>query len=453
MIYNKYYQHVIIRVILITVNSILLAFSITHIHDLLLILNLVLILGLQVYLLIRTMNKTNTNLAAFFSALENSDAMVSIQYRDYNRSYVRLIDQLNKVLARFNQLRIENEKQFYYLKAVVDHIGIGLIVCDMSGNVEILNDSGRKLLNMKQIKRLTDLNIYQDNLAFTLLNLGPGRQKMFRLSIAGQSLPIAFKVNDYRLSEKTVRILSFQNIKNELDSQELESWQKLIRVLTHEIMNSTGPISSSVDTVKEFLLNEKTGEIRDIKEIDQETIYDILNGIEIIKERSVGLAEFVRDFKSLTVNLQIVPKNFKATELFSHIRFLLTDEMKTRDIEFSIEVFPYNLEILADLKLIEQVVLNLVHNSMDAVNKIPEKRIRLKAFRNIHNQVLIQVIDNGQGIPADLIEKIFVPFFTTKEMGSGIGLSISRQIIQMHGGSISVKSDSLETCFEISFAE
>jgi len=275
---------------------------------------------------------------------------------------------------------------------------------------------------------------------------------LFRLTIAGYAQPVAFAVNDHRFADKTTRIISFQNIRNELDVQELESWQKLIRVLTHEIMNSTGPISSSIDTIREFLVDE-TGKTKNLGDLDQETLCDVLDGIEIIKERSLGLSGFVQNFRSLTLTMHIERKKFAVEELFHHVGFLLSDELKHKTIELRVTVFPKNLEIVADRNLIEQVILNLVNNAMDALGHKHDGVIRLNAFKNPHNQPVIQVFDNGKGIPEDVLEKIFVPFFTTKESGSGIGLSLSRQIIQRHGGTILVHAGAgMETCFEICFA-
>jgi two-component system, NtrC family, nitrogen regulation sensor histidine kinase NtrY len=454
MIFNKHYLGIVFRIGFITINCLFLAFAITSIHDWLLIANLVFLLALQVYLFIRAMNKTNHSLALFFSSLENNDATVSLQASQLDASYQQLIDQLNRVLVKFNALRSENERQFHYLKAVVDNIGTGLIVCTPDGHIEMVNDAGKKILDIRQIRELDELDKSYQRISATLLHLNPGQQKVFRLFLAGQLQPVAFKINDYRFSDKTTRIISFQNIKHELDAQELDAWQKLIRVLTHEIMNSTGPISSSVDTLKEFLVNDQTGRVKELRELNQEILADVLNGIEIIKERSVGLAEFVHNFRSLTINPRIEPGNFQVADLFNHVRFLLSDSLKINNIELAITILPQNLELTGDLKLIEQVILNLVKNAIDAMTTASDKIISLRAFRNVSNQAVIQVSDCGKGISEDLMDKIFIPFFTTKETGSGIGLSISRQIIQMHGGHISVKSIPFkETCFEICFAE
>jgi signal transduction histidine kinase len=237
-----------------------------------------------------------------------------------------------------------------------------------------------------------------------------------------------------------------------LDEQELESWQKLIRVLTHEIMNSTGPITSCIDTILEFLIDEDSGEIKKTENITQSTVQDILQGISIIKERSLGLSEFVQNFRSLTILPKIFPTKFLVEDLFNHIPFLFAEEIHSKGIEMNINVLPKKLELTADSKLIEQVIINLIHNSIDAVANKEKKQICLKSFINSNNRIVCQVIDNGKGIPEDLIDTIFVPFFTTKAKGSGIGLTLSREIMKLHGGSIKAFSEpGKETIFTLEF--
>lgn len=450
MIYNRLYINIVLRTGFLTITAIGMALSVSFVHDWLLFGNLLFLLAIQVYLFIRSMNRANHDLEVFFTSIENNDSSFSFKTNKHYPSYKILLNRMNGLTLRYSNMRLENEKQLHYFRAVVENIGVGLIVCDKNGLVGLLNDAGRRILNVRNIRVLEELDTNTESLSKNLMNLQPGQQKLFRLIIQGEMRSIAFKVNDYLIFDHVTRIISFQDIKHELDVQELESWQKLIRVLTHEIMNSTGPIISSIDTIKEFLTDAETQQQKEHREISGETIRDVLNGIEIIKERSLGLSEFVRNFRSITISPQLRIRKFQLQELFGHIHFLLADEMKKAGINVTMDIFPKTLEITADPKLMEQVVLNLVFNAMDAVRNVPEKKIGLIAHQNLSNQTILQVTDNGKGIPEELLDKIFVPFYTTKENGSGIGLSISRQIVQMHGGSIFVKSDYLTgSCFEI----
>jgi nitrogen fixation/metabolism regulation signal transduction histidine kinase len=386
----------------------------------------------------------------FFTSLENNDISISSIGNKKGKSHQNLVNRMNSIKLKIDNLRFENARQYQYLKAIVENIGIGLMVCNNEGKIELINSAGKKILRISNQSNIRQLDLHFENLSKQLLKAPSGQQIMLRLNIENNSIPVSFKISDYRFSNHTVRLISFQNIKNELDAQELESWQKLIRVLTHEIMNSTGPITSSIDSIKEFLVDEETHEI---KKIDLDTLRDVVRGIDIIKERSIGLSEFVRNFRSLTVKPEIKPEKISIHELFDHIRFLLADELLSRKIEIQIAIHPVTLELYADKNLIGQVLMNLVYNSIEALECLENKIIQLKSFKNLNNNIVIQVIDNGKGIPEDLMDKIFVPFFTTREKGSGIGLSLARQIMQMHNGTINVRSivgteTTMELCFE-----
>lgn len=456
MIYNKLFLNIIIRILLIAITCLSLSYFLFRFDNHLVVANLVFIfialLAIQSYLFLRSINITNYNLEKFFKSLENNDTSVSFKYEKGYLSYQKLMERMNMIKQKINNLRMENERQFQYFKAVVENVGIGLMVFQPEGKMEVLNEAGGKILNIPHINNLSQLDQHFEGLSERLMNLSSKQQVMYRLNISNNLVPVSFKVNDYRFFDHSIRLISFQNIKNELDAQELESWQKLIRVLTHEIMNSTGPITSSIDTIKEFLIDENSGKEKGITELNQETIQDVLRGISIIKERSVGLSEFIRNFRNLTQNHNLRPDKFSVFKLFNDLKFLLNNELISKQINLRIAVLPENLEFFADRKLIEQVIMNLIYNSIDALKGIDDKIIQLKAFADFSNHYIIQVVDNGKGIPEEIMDKIFIPFFTTHEEGSGIGLSLSRQIMQLHQGTISVKSiPDKETIFELTF--
>jgi two-component system, NtrC family, nitrogen regulation sensor histidine kinase NtrY len=449
MAYNKLYINLIIRVGLILLTCMAIAWSFLEAKYYLLIADLVIVLTVEIVLLIRYLNSVNRELDVFFSSLENDDTSISSFNTNKGKSYAILVNRMNLIKQKMNNLRMENARQYQYLKAVVENVGVGLIVCDNHGKIELINESAKKMLAVNHPKNLTELDKRFDNLSKTLLELTSGQQIMLRLNLAQDSFPVSFKVNDYRFLDSSIKLISFHNIRNELDMQELESWQKLIRVLTHEIMNSTGPITSSIDSIKEFLVDEETHEI---KKINQETLHDVVRGIDIIKDRSIGLSEFVQNFRNLTKKPDIRPEKFEVLQLFNRVQFLLSDEIKNNNIDVQIACYPSNISLFADKNLTEQVIINLVKNTVDALSKTDQKLVHLKAFYDLNNRIVIQVVDNGKGITDELMDKIFIPFFTTREKGSGIGLSISRQIMQMHQGSIAVRSvPDKETIFELKF--
>jgi signal transduction histidine kinase len=206
-------------------------------------------------------------------------------------------------------------------------------------------------------------------------------------------------------------------------------------------MNSTGPILSSISTIKEFLTEKKTGITKNLKQISQELLDDSVKGLNIVEERSSGLVDFVEKFRSLTLLPKPAFRNIMISDLLKDIELLMKAECKRQNIRLTVDVLPENLSVTADKKLIEQVIINLITNSIQALTNQPDKEIIIKAFRNKDDKLTMQLIDNGPGIPDSELENIFVPFYTTKEKGSGIGLSLSRQIMRLHNGLISLKSE------------
>ena len=229
-----------------------------------------------------------------------------------------------------------------------------------------------------------------------------------------------------------------QNIKNELEEREFDSWQKLIRVLTHEIMNSVGPITSSIDTINEILTEENSN--RNTSGVSEAVINDTLKGINIIKERSVGLSEFVNNFRSLTLLPTPVPESIELQKLLHEIHYLFKEMLDENNITTEISVYPTNLIITADKKMLEQVIINILTNAIHALDENTNRKISISAFLSPEQKTIIQVKDNGKGIREQDMEKIFIPFYTTRKDGSGIGLSLARQIMRLHKGKIGIHS-------------
>ncbi len=315
-----------------------------------------------------------------------------------------------------------------------------------------MNTAAQKLFNIHPISNISRLKRIDSGLPEKLNKMTSGSQLLLNLKINHELVKIAVKATIFLVEQKEIRLLSFQNIKAELEENELDSYQKLIRILTHEIMNSTGPILSSISTIKEFLTDKKSGTTKSIRQISQELLDDSVKGLKIVEERSSGLADFVEKFRSLTLLPKPVFKQILVSDLLKDIEMLMKTECKRNNIKLNVEVISKDLSITADKKLIEQVIINLVTNSIQALNHQPEKKIRIRAFSSSDNKITIQLTDNGSGIPDAEMENIFVPFYTTKEKGSGIGLSLSRQIMRLHNGMISIKSKpGIETVATLEF--
>jgi two-component system nitrogen regulation sensor histidine kinase NtrY len=334
---------------------------------------------------------------------------------------------------------------------VVQHIGIGLIAFQPNGDVELINTAAKRLLRTAQLKNIKSLQSLSKHLVETLFELKPRERALVKVEDENELLHLALYATEFKLRGQKYSLVSIQNIHSELEEREIEAWQKLIRVLTHEIMNSITPIASLASTINDLIKDSYSVQASGEK-IDSESFNDIHHASQTIQKRSQGLLHFVDAYRNLTLvqkpNFQI----FLIRELFSRVEKLMQASIKDKGIRFESRIDPQSLELTADPELIEQVLINLLLNSLHAVNRCKEAKINLEASLDGRGRIMIQVKDNGPGIPKENMEKIFIPFFSTKEGGSGIGLSLSRQIMRLHHGSIAVHSESnAETIFTLRF--
>lgn len=437
MIIRRFYISIIVRVLLISLNSLLIVIALrnpTHFFTIGITCALFIV---QIILLISYINKTNKDLLLFYESLLDHDStnLLPVTSRG-NKELNKIFNAINQKLSN---LKIEKEIQYQYLKHVVDHLEIGLIAFTSDGKVELVNHAALKLFQTSAIDNINALNSYHEGLSDTILDLSPERQKVIRLSLNSNIINLSVRATSFRLHDKMVRLVSFHNINDEMNETELKSWGKLIRVLTHEIMNSISPINSLTTTLNRIY--QSGDKPKSINQLNENDIRDTISGLGIIDKRSKGLMEFVKKYRQIYSIPQPVKETFRVKEVLEGIQHLLIDEHQQSSLSFTSKVFPENLELMADKAMIEQVLINLVKNAMEALEGNLSGVIEVIAFRNEGRNPTIQVKDNGHGIAPDVLDDIFVPFFTTKNNGSGIGLSLSRQIMQMHNGTIKVQSE------------
>jgi signal transduction histidine kinase len=330
-------------------------------------------------------------------------------------------------------------------------VGIGLIAYQSNGDVELINTAAKRLLGLAQLKNIKSLKSWSPVLVETFLRLKPKEKALVKVEDNNELLQLALYATEFKLRDYTYTLVSIQNIYSELEEKEIDAWQKLIRVLTHEIMNSITPISSLASTINDMI--KASFELRSLlKERQEETLTDICDAAQTIQKRSQGLLHFVDAYRNLTLiqkpNFQIFP----IKELFNRLSQLIQTNIKKKNIQFEVKIEPKSLELAADPELIEQALINLLLNALQAVDSQKGPVIQLVARMDSRSHILIQVSDNGPGISKENLEKIFIPFFSTKEGGSGIGLSLSRQIMRLHNSSISVQSKpDVETTFTLRF--
>ena len=378
-----------------------------------------------------------------------SDFILSIKSRDFISSSSSVFDQKTKdilknayktILNEFQNIRIDKEIQYHYLKTIVEHIQIALLSFDETGKIEFINKTAKELLNQHNIKNINSLKDRYSNLYYLFQKLKSGENELIKTKLNDNLMHLSVYATEFKIQNKTIKLISLQNIKQELEYQELESWQKLIRVLTHEIMNSVTPISSLSNSINETL-NETNGKKSELQKISDDDFEDIISSLKTIENRSKGLLKFVSSYKQLTR----LPKpdfiKVNLVELVNHCHTLLKQNIRKNNIKFQFNYSNASIYTQADYDQIEQVIINLMINAIDAVTEQKNPEIIIDIIYDSSNKHKIIVKDNGKGIDPEKIDKIFIPFYTTKKEGSGIGLSLSRQIMRLHKGFIHVNSD------------
>ena len=451
MVYKRFRINCIFRVILLafTIFGFFYILFQTALYAALFIVGVLILY--QTYALVHYVEKTNRDLTRFFSSIRFSDFSQTFKDDDLGPSFDGLKRAFTEVMNVFRQTRTEKEEHYRYLQTVVQHIGIGLIAYQPNGDVELINTAAKRLLGISSLKNIQSLESFSKPLVDTLFKIRPKDRALIKVEDQNELLHLALYATEFKLRGEIFSLVSIQNIHSELEEREIEAWQKLIRVITHEIMNSITPISSLASTINEMI--RESYQLRTNNEkIDSESLTDIHDAAQTIQKRSQGLLHFVDAYRNLTLIQKPNFQLFSVKELFSRVEKLMQANIKEKDIHLRIDVDPQTLELTADPELIEQVLINLLLNALHAVGGREKARIDLVSHLDGRGRIIIQVKDNGPGIAADNLEKIFIPFFSTKEGGSGIGLSLSRQIMRLHHGAITVHSEPLkETIFTLRF--
>ena len=439
MVFKRFRIQVLLRLLLLALSFFLLFYLIDKTRYNVSSVILVIMIIIQVIFLIRYVERTNTRLSQFLQSIRHSDFSSSFSDKGLGKSFDDLNNSFTEVIEEFKKHRSEKEEHFNYLQTVVQHVSMGIIAYKRDGKVDIFNHAVKRLLKVRNIRVISELGKVKEELPEILLKLRAGDRTLIRLYIEDELLQISAYATEFRMRGEDYTLVSLQDISSELDEKEIESWQKLIRVLTHEITNSITPISSLAATVREMLLEEESGKPV-LKSLDPEDLEGVQEAMDTIQNRSQGLLNFVEVYRNLTRIPKPNFRYFRMTEIFKRSERLLKPKMDELGIQCTHKVFPPDLMITADPDLVDQVVINLIMNAMHAIKGKDNAQISILATVNSYNRIVIDFKDNGSGIKPDILDKIFMPFFTSKKHGSGIGLSLSRQIMQLHKGSISVKS-------------
>jgi two-component system, NtrC family, nitrogen regulation sensor histidine kinase NtrY len=402
--------------------------------------------------LIRYVERSDKDLLNFLLAIRQSDFASVYPVANTRNSQVRLRLAYQEILEVFKRLRSEKEFGHHYLQTVVEHVNVALICYDSSETIVLMNEAARQLTGKPFLRTVESIERLHPLLLRAVRKLRPGGRELVKVEINGRPLHLSVQSAVLRLQAQTYTLLSLQDIRHELEAQEVEAWQKLIRVLTHEIMNSVIPIATLSSVVNEMLTYDK-GRESALDSLSEEDTADIRYSLQTIENRSKGLISFVKAYSSLTKTVEPVLAEVSVDSLFSRLHTLLNPGIAAKKIHLSYTVLPPQLRIRADAELLEQVLINLIMNAADAVaESTSAPRIELTARLATDGQAIIQVSDNGSGMTEEVRQQIFIPFYTTKKKGSGIGLSLSKQIMHAHKGTISVQSRPGEgSIFTLSF--
>ncbi len=389
----------------------------------------------QIVTLVRFSTQSSREVARFLDALSVDDLSQSFIRLTADEAHRELGTAMERVLARLRASRSERDEQAQYLQTLVNHVPVALVSIDERGTVKLLNMAARRLFE-GSLTQTDQLSRYGESFAVSLESLSPGNTAILRMERSSGTLLLKGAATEIAARGLRSRLITLQNIENEMSAQELEAWQTVIRVMAHEVMNSLTPVSSLAATAH--------GLVRDVLEqlpADDPraaSLSDARDALEAVSRRSEGLLHFVRSHRRLTKPLAARIEVLPVQRLFARIQRLLASDLADRDIQMATRVEPETLELAMDAELLDQALINLVRNALEALRDTPAGRIALSAYRESDGRIAISVSDNGPGISPDQREKVFVPFFTTKRQGSGIGLTLVRQIAAAHGASVDV---------------
>jgi nitrogen fixation/metabolism regulation signal transduction histidine kinase len=405
------------------------------------------IILLQVYFLIKYVDNTNYSLSKFLEALKNEDYSVYFSPTKKGDSFVKVYDDFNYIIKLFKKNKIEKEAQYNYFKYILEHVNLGIVSIkkedlyseQSDSEILFLNKAACKILQQPQHKYWHRMASHVPWFVKEIKRISNGGKLLVDFGDDKSRKQLSLEVIEFQLLKTPYLIVTFQDIRSEIEQKEIEAWHNVIRVLAHEMLNSFTPVSSLASTIKNLTEVEK-GEGNVLEQLDEEDVHDINLAAKTIKKRSDGLLDFVKDYRTISnVPVPILSK-VKVKKLLLEIQLLMNSSISEAGIEFVLLPIPLNATIYIDLKLIQQVFINLINNSIHALEGRENPTIKVSCIIEVEQTTII-LTDNGKGIEEKIMNQIFIPFYTTKKHGSGIGLSLSKNILKKHGGNLLVNSE------------
>ncbi len=438
MVFRRFYLVILFRIILLAVNALLVGYFFFRPVFIFTSIFLSAVFVIQVILLVLFLNRINTQLATFANYLENDDPQISFRENGSmirDRQLYKYFRHLSDIISEY---RTREKRWQYLLDYTIENLDTGIIVLNDTNQIEIVNKPAKRLINLRNEKYIENIPDADPGLIFAINAILPGQRKIYKFRQKDDLRHLLLKCARFRLYNEQLKLVSMQDIRNELQDKELESWQKLIRVMTHEVNNTISPVTSLTTLLLEKL---ETHECREgFSESTSEICRKTIEGLSIINERNAGLLRFVNEFRTSTLPPQIAPEHFRVHDLLMETATLFSASLNDNRIHLECHTEPSGLSVFADKKLLSQVLINLVKNGIECFEhtNIINRRIVCAGTMDETDRVVIEVADNGPGMTAQIADKIFIPFFTTREQGNGIGLSFSRQVVRRHRGTIEV---------------
>ncbi|TAG56586.1 MAG: ATP-binding protein [Cytophagales bacterium] len=396
---------------------------------------------LQSILLFHFLNKTQQSILNFLSAIQYDDFSVNYPTKMHTGFTKKLHEHYNNVIVKFRALRTEKESNLQFYQTFIHQIDFGIVAFNTLGEIKIINNAAQRLLKTYHSKNISSIAISEPILFEILHKITPYQKKLVKISLNSEQVSVSISAIEIISKGEKIKLISIQNIQQALEENEMEVWQNMIKVLTHEIMNSLTPITSLAATVADEM-NQKNIIYLNENEVSEVSSNDMILALTTIKKRSEGLLHFIEDFRNLTQIPTPKPQLFFLKLFFDNLLLLFKNEIENKKIVIHTILSSENIKLFADEMLIEQVMINVLKNALESfILSKHENKIEIKAFYNAESKIEICVFDNGMGINPEILQKIYTPFYSTKKSGTGIGLSISKQIMRLHNGNIKISSE------------
>lgn len=389
-------------------------------------------------------DRVNSEVSGFLTSILNEDYTNKYSDTKKGRSFNEMYGAFNTLNAKMNQFSMAQETQFLFVNTLIQQLQTGILSIDRRERIKLINENMKTLLGVTNLVNLKDLDSQYPALTDCIRNLGSGQSALVKVTINGELRQLSIRAATFTLRHQYHQLISVHDIKGELDQQEMESWHKLIRVLTHEIMNSIAPITSLSGSLHQILVSQQEDEI------NQAVNQQLLTGLEAIKERSSGLMKFTRDYRSLTrIPIPAIREVDGKDFLRSTVRLFEATLPNNIQLELLLPTADFQLQI--DSGLISQALINILKNAVEAIAESGQQNGKIVVVVTVGASINLQITNNGGSMSDDIREKIFIPFFTSKPEGSGVGLSVVKQILQLHRATIGVQCLNDKTTFSITF--